>query len=54
MSDLGHQSGLNGVDLKVNSHHEISPNEIAIYIRWMRESNPPLFSASIDSIDVED
>ena len=54
MSDLGRQSGSNGVDLEVNSRHKISLDEITIYIRRMKESNPPLFSARIDSIDVED
>ena len=54
--DLGHQSGSNGMNPEVNSRHEISLDEtsIYIYIRQMRESNLPLFSASIDSMDVED
>ena len=54
MSNLGHQSGSNGEDSEVNSFHEISPNEIAIYIRRMREYNKPVFSDSIDSMSVEE
>ena len=54
MPDLGRQNGSNGDNPKANSCHEISPDEITIYIRRMRESNSPLFSASIDSMVVED
>ena len=43
MSDLGRQSGSNEEAPKVNSRYEISPDDIAVHIRWMRESAPPLF-----------
>ena len=54
MSDLGRQSGSNGEASEVNRHYEISPDDIAVHIRRMRESVPPLFSATIGSIYVED
>ena len=38
MSNLGHQSGSNGYEPEVNSCHEISSNEIAVYIIQMRKS----------------
>ena len=54
ISDLGCQNGSNGEAPEVNSRYEIPPNDIAVHIRRMRESAPPLFSTSIDSIYVED
>ena len=51
---MGHQSGSNGEEPEVNSHREISPDEIAVHIKHMRESNQSVFSASIDSMDAED
>ena len=38
----------------MNSRYEISPDEVAIHIKRMRESNPLVFSTSIDSLDVEE
>ena len=54
MSDLGRQSGSNRKAPEVNSRYEISPDDIAIHIRRMREYAPPLFLATIGSIGVDD
>ena len=48
------QSGSNREAPEVTSHYVPSPNDIAIQIRRVRESDPPLFSTTIDSIFVED
>ena len=37
----------------MNSHREISPDEIKTHIRQMRESNSPMFSDDIDYISAE-
>ena len=47
MSDMGSQSVSNGKALKDNSRYEISPDDIAVHIRRMREFSLPLFSANI-------
>ena len=54
MSDLGRQSGSNGEAPEVNSRYEISPDDILVHIKQMKESILPLFSATIGSIFVED
>ena len=54
MSDLGHLSGSNEEVPEVNNSCEISTNNIAVHIKQMRESAPPLFLATIGYIDVED
>ena len=54
MSDLGRQRGSNGKTPEINNCYEISLDDIAIHIRRMREFASPIFSATIDSIYVED
>ena len=54
MSNEKSQGGSNSEVPEVSSRYVPSPNDIAIHIRRVRESAPPLFSATIDSIFVED
>ena len=54
MSDLRSQSGSNREAPEVNSRNEVSPNDIAVHIRQMREFTPPLLLATIGSIFMED
>ena len=54
MSDLGSQNGSNREALEVNSHYEVSPDDIAVHIWQMRKPASPLFLATIGSIFVED
>ena len=43
MSDLGSQSGSNREAPEVNSNYEVSPDDVAVHIRWMRKSALALF-----------
>ena len=54
MSDERSQGGSNTENHEVSSRYVSSPNDIATYIRRMRESAPPLFTAVGGSIFVED
>ena len=54
MSNLGSHSGSNREAPEVSSCYVISPDDIAVYIRRVRELAPPLLSATIGSIFVED
>ena len=47
------QGGSNRKAPEVTSCYVPSPDDIAIQIRRVRESAPPLFSATVDSIFVE-
>ena len=54
MSNLGSQGGSNREALEVSSRYVVPSDDIAVHIRWMRESTPPLFSATVGFIFVED
>ena len=53
MSNLGSHGSSNREAPKVSSLYVASPDDIAVYIRRVRESAPPLFSATVGSIFVE-
>ena len=53
MSNLGSHAGSNREAPEDNSRYVSSPDDIAVYIRRVRESAPPLFSATIGSIFVK-
>ena len=52
--NLGSQGGSNREAPEVSSHYVASSDDIAIHVRWVRESAPPLFSTTIGSTFVED
>ena len=54
MSNDGSQGGSNSEVPKVSCRYVPSLDDIAVHIRRVRESAPPLFSATIGSIFVED
>ena len=54
MSNLGSHGGSNREVLKVSSRYVASPDDIAMHVRRVRESAPPLFLATVGSIFVED
>ena len=54
MSNLGSHCGSNREALEVSSRYLASPDDVAEHIRQVRESVPPLFSATVGSIFVED
>ena len=54
MSNNGSQDGSNSEVSDVSSHYVPSLDDIAVHIRRVRESAPPLFSATVGSIFVED
>ena len=54
MSDDASQGGSNSEVSKVRSHYVPSLDDIVVHIRRLSESTLPLFSATIDSIFVED
>ena len=49
MSTLRIHGGLNKEASEVNSRYMASPNDIAVYIKRVRKSALPLFSATIGS-----
>ena len=54
MSDDASQGGSNSEVPKVTSHYVSTLDDLAIHIRRVRDSAPPLFSATVGSIFVED
>ena len=54
MSEVRSHDGLNKGTLKVSGHYVQSPDDIAMYVRRVRELAPPLFLAIVGSIFVED
>ena len=54
MSNERSQGGSNSEVLEVNSRYVSSPNDIAMQIRQVKESAPPLFLAMVGSIFLED
>ena len=54
MSNDVSQGGSNSEVPKVNSRYVPSLNDLVVHIKRVKESAPPLFSATIGSIFVED
>ena len=54
MSNDASQGGSNSEVPEVSSRYVPSLDDIAVHIRRVRESTPPLFSATVGSIFVED
>ena len=54
MSNDRSQGGSNSDVPEVSSRYVPSPDDITMHIRRVRESAPPLFSATVSSIFVED
>ena len=54
MSNERSQGGSNSEVPEVSSHYLPSSDDIAMHIKRVRESIPPLFSATVSSIFVED
>ena len=54
MSEVRSHDGLNRKILKVSGRYVQSPDDIAMYVRRVRESTPPLFLAIVGSIFEED
>ena len=54
MSNGASQGGSNSKVPKVSSHYVSSLDDLAVHIRLVRESAPPLFSVTVSSIFVED
>ena len=48
------QGGSNREVPKVTSRYVSSLDDLAVHVRWVRDSTPPLFSATVGSIFVED
>ena len=48
------QDGSNGTIPHCSHHHEISADEMAIHIRRMQESCPPLFSDELYGINAQE
>ena len=54
MSEVRSQDGSNRETLEVSSRYVQSPDDIAMYVRRVRESAPPLFLAIVVLIFVGD
>ena len=54
MSNLGSHGGSNREASEVSSRYVASLDDIAVHIRRVRESTPPLFSATVSSIFMDD